>query len=544
MKIDHRDMMVLGDEAISYGAIDSGLKAAYAYPGTPSTEIVEGIQAILKGNEQGRIASWVANEKVSYEMALGNSYVGFRSLVTMKHVGLNVAMDPFMNSALTGIQGGLVLVVADDPGMHSSQNEQDSRYLVDFAHLPCLEPSTTQEAYDYTCHAFELSEALGVPVVVRLVTRLAHSRGMIKRKEEMTPVESLGVPKAESKNDWVLVPAIAKKRYRKLREKLKKMLTVSNAYNKTSLSGHKRGVVLSGMGRAYFNQLCRENPNLKEYNMLNVCAYPLSLTNLRKFIQSSEEIFVFEENYPYLEDKVRDMGQGKIVYGRRDNSIPMDGELTPLLLKNCLGIEVGESKKIPEFDIPSRPPKLCSGCGHVDTFKALKEALANLGIKDPRIFGDIGCYTLGVMPPFDMISTCVEMGASVGMALGAAQAGYEPAVGVIGDSTFVHSGLPTFVSFAKSNVNVNLVIMDNRITGMTGQQPTIVTDVFEKMAESFGLSPDQIHLLTPLPKLHEENVKYLEKVLSQKRPDLIIFRRECIQALRKGLYKEIDKPKE
>ena len=540
MKIDQREMMVLGDEAISWGAMDSGMKAAYAYPGTPSTEIMEGIQYILKDDKE-RIAKWVANEKVSYEMAMGTSYAGYRSLICLKHVGLNVAMDAFVNSALTGVQGGLVIAVADDPSMHSSQNEQDSRYLADFAHIPCLEPATPQEAYDYTCHAFEISEALGLPVLIKLVTRLAHSRGPILRMEQMYPLKSLGIPKEDTKNDWVLVPSIARKRYRDLREKLSKMLTVSNKYNKTSISGHKKGVITCGMGRAYFNQICREDPTLKEYNRLDVHCYPLSLTNLRKFVKSSDEIYVFEENFPYLEDKVRDMGQGKIVYGRRNNSIPMDGELNPILLKQCLNLPLHKSREEASITVPIRPPRLCDGCGHTDAFNAMKVALKNIGVKDPRIFGDIGCYTLGVMPPHNMISTCVEMGASIGMALGAAQAGITPSIGVIGDSTFFHSALPTFLSMAQSDVNVNIVILDNRITGMTGQQPTIAVDIFEDVAESFGFKKEQVHVLKPLPKKHDENVLELEKIFQNNGPSVIIFRRECIQALRKGLYKNLDK---
>ncbi|MCK5073100.1 MAG: hypothetical protein KAQ98_06705 [Bacteriovoracaceae bacterium] len=539
MKISEREIMVLGDEAVSWGAIDSGMKSVYAYPGTPSTEIFEGIEHIVSSLDDGRIAKWTANEKVAYEMALGTSYTGHRALVCMKHVGLNVAMDAFMNSALTGIRGGFVVAVADDPSMHSSQNEQDSRYLADFAHLPCLEPSTPQEAYDYTCQAFEISEILGVPVMVRLVTRLSHSRGVITRKENMNLPECLGIPPEDTKNDWVLIPSIAKRRYRQLREKLPKMLTVSAQYNKTSISGHRLGVVTCGMGRAYFNQLCREYPALKEYNRLDVCSYPLSLTDIRKFIKSCEEIYVFEENYPYLEDKIRDMGQGKRVYGRRDKSLPMDGELNPIILKKCMELPLAESKKESEVVVPARPPRLCDGCGHRDAFNSMKDALKNIGVDEPRIFGDIGCYTLGVMPPFDMINTCVEMGASVGMTLGAAEAGLEPSIGVIGDSTFFHSGLPTLISMAKSKTaNANLVIVDNKITGMTGQQPTVAIDIFEDIARSFGFSEEQIHVLKPLPQKHEENVKYLENVFSQKRPDIIIFRRECVQALRKKLYQK------
>lgn len=540
-----KEVIVLGDEAVSYGAIDSGLKAIFAYPGTPSTEIFEGVESIItKNNYDERVAEWVANEKVSYELALGVSYQGYRTMVCMKHVGLNVAMDPFVNSALTGIRGGMVVAVADDPSMHSSQNEQDSRYLADFSHIPCLEPSTPQEVYDYTYQAFEISEKLGVPVLLRLVTRLAHSRGIITRTEMKKP-SSLGITPPENKNDWILLPSNARIRNRKLRAKLPDMIANADKYNELSLSSSKKGVVLSGMGRAYYNQMLRDFSELKEYSKLEVSAYPVNNNILQQFINHCDEIYIFEEDYPYLEDQVKALSKDNKVYGRRDEIMPFDGELNPTLMRKILvkDTKIDASKRsAPEFLVP-RPPKLCDGCGHQDAFKALREALNNIGVKDPRVFGDIGCYTLGALPPFDCLHTCVEMGASIGMALGAAHAGMSPSVAVLGDSTFFHSGLPTLISMAKAKVNVNLVVMDNRITAMTGQQETVATDMISDIAKSMGFEDEQIYLFKPLPQKHQENVSSLEKILQQERPALIIFKRECIQALRKGLYKKIDAQK-
>jgi indolepyruvate ferredoxin oxidoreductase alpha subunit len=427
--------------------------------------------------------------------------------------------------------------------MHSSQNEQDSRYLADFAHVPCLEPATPQEVYQFTLDAFNLSEKMKLPVVLRLVTRLAHSRGVITRGEMKSPV-ALGFPQGDDKKNWVLIPAVARKQNLKLRAKLSEMLAVSAKYNHITMNGAKKGVLLAGMGRAYFNQLKRYHPELKNYNVMEVASYPVDKKQLKQFLAANSEVHVFEENYPYLEDQLLDLTRETKISGRRSGALTIDGELTPLSVKVALGMKGNESKGKASMPVAIRPPRLCDGCGHIDAFKALKEAQINIGNVDYRMFGDIGCYTLGFLPPFEGIQACVEMGASIGMAMGAAYVGMKPAVGIIGDSTFFHSGLPTLMSLVKSkDCNVTLVVMDNRITGMTGQQETVITDVIEKIAHAAGLPEANIHTLKPLPKFHAENVKILEKVLSHNGPDLIVFKRECVQAMRKGLYKKIDSEK-
>lgn len=522
-----RELPLLADEAISFGAIDAGIKGVFGYPGTPSTETFEAAEKIIHELNDGRVAHWAANEKCAYEMALGCSYAGGRALVTMKHVGLNVAMDPLVNSALTGVNGGLVVFVADDPSMHSSQNEQDSRCLADFANLITLEPSNHQEVYDFTIEAFEISEKLKLPVFIRLVTRLAHSRGIIKRSESKQ-ITSLVKPSIEETKNWVLVPGYARERYDNLRQNLPFLQKVVESYNTISYGTNRIGVVLSGMGRAYFDQLSIENDTVKTFTRLDVRAYPLKVDFIEKMCSFCDLIYIFEEDYPYIEDMfISRKGRTKI-HGRRDKTISISGELTPAKLRKTLGIKSPEITHNVTMEMPIRPPRLCDGCGHIDAFNAIKTAFLESGINDFRVFGDIGCYTLACNKPFECIHTTVAMGASVGMALGAAMAGLTPSVGVIGDSTFFHTGINSLLSVASANVNVNIIILDNGTTAMTGQQRTIYQNDISKVVESFGLPKEQIHCLNPLPKYHTDNVNQLKQIFASERPDVIIFKRDCI----------------
>jgi indolepyruvate ferredoxin oxidoreductase, alpha subunit len=531
-------IMAMGDEAVAHGAIDAGVKGVFGYPGTPSTEVFESAAIIIEEKKDGRIARWGANEKVGYEMALGASYAGNRSLVTMKHVGLNVAMDAFVNSGITGVHGGLVALVADDPGMHSSQNEQDSRYLADFSLIPCLEPSTPQETYDFTRQAYDLSEKLSLPILIRVVTRLAHARGPIN-KTEPAPLVEMGVPFDDPDKKWVLIPANARVQYQKLRDKMPAVIKEISAYNKIEYKDTKIGIIAAGMGRAYLDQLCRTESQLTEYSRFDVLAYPIDNKALKTFANKCDTIFVFEENYPYIEDQLIAFTNESKIHGRRDNTVPMAGELDLLKLRTAFNLELSEAKAKSPINIPNRPPRLCKGCGHSDAFNNIQTAFKNIGVSDPRIFGDIGCYTLGTLPPYNSIQTTVEMGASLGMALGAGHVGMDPVIGIIGDSTFFHSGLTSLVSLAECKGNVNFIVMDNRITAMTGQQKTVAINIIEDIGKAVGLNDNQIHVLKPLPKNNEENVAQLEKVFKHKGPDLIIFRRECIEAFRKGLYQKL-----
>jgi indolepyruvate ferredoxin oxidoreductase, alpha subunit len=531
--------LALGVEAVGCAAFDAGIKGAFGYPGTPSTEGFEYVEAMIRAEPEHRVAQWAANEKVAYDLALGVSYAGYRSLVTMKHVGLNVALDAFANSALTGVRGGLVLLVADDPGMHSSQNEQDSRRLAEFAWLPCLEPSTVQECYEHTLRAFELSEALQLPVMVRLVTRLAHCRAAFVRRKTLAPGGLGPAPKA-SIQDWVLIPSNARRRYVDLLAKQPGLTQVLSAFNRLLPGSGRRGAVVSGMGRAYLDQLALEHPALAALPRLEVAAYPVDPRLETDFLAQLDEVFVFEEDYPVLEERLRLRGTARI-HGRLDGTLPRTGELAPRLLKEALGLAAGEGLTAPALDLPVRAPQFCGGCGHVDAYEALQAALRNLGTPEARVFGDIGCYTLAAQEPMAAIHAVVEMGASISMAVGAALAGQRPAVAVIGDSTFGHSGLPALLTAVDAGVNVTVLILDNRVVGMTGQQPSQALDRVERLVEGLGLPAAQLQVLTPLPGQHEPNVRALESALRHPGPSVIVFRRECVQSLRRGVLKAHDR---
>jgi indolepyruvate ferredoxin oxidoreductase alpha subunit len=531
--------LALGAEAVGCAAFDAGITGAFGYPGTPSTEAFEFVEAMIHAQPEGRTARWAANEKVAFDLALGVSYTGRRSLVTMKHVGLNVAMDAFVNSALTGVRGGLVLLVADDPGMHSSQNEQDSRRLADFAGLPCLEPSTVQECYDFTCKAFDLSEALQLPVMVRLVTRLAHCRAVLNRREVLAPL-SLGLAPKDTIQDWVLIPSNARRRFVDLLAKQPGMLADLAPMNRLLPGTGRRGVAVAGMGRAYFDQLVTEHPALAALPRLDITAYPVDPALEKAFLAQVDEVVVFEEDHPVIEDRLALRGTAK-VRGRLDGSVPRTGELTPRQLKQALGLGTLAGMAGSTLDLPIRAPRFCEGCGHVDAYEALQEALRNLGVADARVFGDIGCYTLAAQEPMGAIHAVVEMGASISMALGAALAGETPAVAVIGDSTFGHSGLPALLTAADAGVNVTVVILDNRVVGMTGQQPSQALDQVERMVLGMGIPEAQLQVLTPLPRQHEANVKAMETALQHPGASVVVFRRECIQSLRRGVLREHDR---
>lgn len=531
--------LALGVEAVGCAAFDAGIKGAFGYPGTPSTEGFEAVELLIHGARDGRVAQWAANEKVAYDLALGLSYTGHRALVTMKHVGLNVAMDAFANSALTGVRGGLVLLVADDPGMHSSQNEQDSRRLAEFAWLPCLEPSTLQECYDFTFRAFELSEALQVPVMLRIVTRLAHCRAALARRAPQPPT-SLGLAPEATIQDWVLIPSNARRRYVDLLDKQPRLMAETTPLNRLVPGTVRRGVALAGMGRAYFGQLLHENPELSALPRLEIAAYPVDPALEQAFLSQVDEVLVFEEDYPVLEERLGLRGTAK-VRGRLDGALPRTGELSPRLLKCALGLPAQAGKAASALELPVRAPRFCDGCGHVDAYQAVQAALAHVGAPDARVFGDIGCYTLAAQEPLAAIHAVVEMGASISMAVGAALAGQTPSVAVIGDSTFGHSGLPALLTAADSGVNVTVVILDNRVVGMTGQQPSQALDQVERMVRGMGIAEDQLQVLLPVPKQHEANVAAMEAALRHPGPSVVVFRRECIQSIRRGVLKEHDR---
>lgn len=525
-------LLLLGDEAIAQGAIDAGLSGIYAYPGTPSTEITEYVQSSKQAREMNIRSEWSANEKTAMEAAIGMSYSGKRAMVCMKHVGLNVAADAFVNSGITGANGGLVVVSADDPSMHSSQNEQDSRFYGKFTLIPTLEPNDQQQAYDMVHYAFDISEKLGTPVLIRIVTRLAHSRAGVTRKETIRQQNQLSLP--TDLKQYILLPALARKRYRKLVDKQERFMELSekDGYNFYTDGADKSwGIVVSGIA---YNYLMENFPNRKvPYPVLHIGQYPIPEKLIRKMDEETNEFLVIEEGYPFIEEQLKGiLSKGITVKGRVDGTLPRTGELNPNILAKALGKENTFGEKVPDF-IESRPPELCKGCPHIDTFNALNDAMQRYG--EGKVFSDIGCYTLGALPPFNAINSCVDMGASVTMAKGAADAGLNPSVAVIGDSTFTHSGMTGLLDAVNDNANIVLMILDNATTAMTGGQHSSALNRLESICKGLGVDENHIRVLNPLPKRHEENTQAIKEELEFEGVSVVIPRRECIQTLSKRM---------
>ena len=511
--------LLLGDEAIALGAINAGLSGVYAYPGTPSTEITEFIQNDPLARERGVHSRWCTNEKTAMEAALGMSYAGKRALVCMKHVGMNVCADAFVNSAITGVKGGLVVLAADDPSMHSSQNEQDSRFYAKFALVPCFEPSNQQEAYDMMTSAFELSEKLQEPVVLRVVTRLAHSRAGVEVTE---PVAEK--PLSPSTDAWVLLPGIARKKYVALLEKqdAMKQAAEESRYNRVEKSASKLGILACGIAYNYVKEAIGG-----EGNLVKISQYPLPEKKIKALAAECDALMVIEDGQPVVEETVKGLlGAGYPVKGRLTGDLPRTGELTPDSVAKALGKEVG-AVYAPAKNMAPRPPQLCQGCGHRDVYTALNQVLAEY--PDHRVFGDIGCYTLGALPPFKSLSSCVDMGASITMAKGAADAGLFPAVAVIGDSTFTHSGMTGLLDAVNDKANITVVISDNLTTGMTGGQDSAGTNKFEAICLGLGVEPEHVRVVVPLPKNMPEITQVIKEEIEYKGVSVIIPRRECIQ---------------
>jgi indolepyruvate ferredoxin oxidoreductase, alpha subunit len=521
--------LLLGDEAIAQGAIDAGISGVYAYPGTPSTEIMEYIQNQSGTTKHEIHCRWSANEKTALEAALGMSYAGKRAIVCMKHVGLNVAADPFMNSALTGVNGGLIVVSADDPSMHSSQNEQDSRFFGKFAMIPVLEPSNQQEAYDMVHSGFALSEEFKVPVMLRITTRLAHSRTGIIRANGRGQ-NKLSLP--PDLHQFILLPANARVRYKHLL-KLQPVLeekSLSFGFNQfINGEDHQMGIIACGIA---YNYVMENTIGAKlKIPILKISQYPVPKSLIQQMVSVCKTILVFEEGYPFLEEQlVGYINYGITIKGRLSGDIPRDGELNPGLVSQALGLQASHVIQPPDI-VANRPPQLCKGCSHIDTYLALNDAV--LKYNPGSVFSDIGCYTLGALPPFNSINTCVDMGASVTMAKGAADAGLLPAIAVIGDSTFTHSGMTGLLDCVMENSPVTIIISDNETTGMTGGQPSMATGRLENICLGLGVTPEHLKVIVPLKKNHGENVQIIAKEIEYQGVSVIISRRECIQTAAK-----------
>ena len=534
MSLDTKKMMLLGDQAIALGAINAGLSGVYAYPGTPSTEITEFIQTNKLANERGIHSRWCTNEKTAMEAALGMSYAGKRALVCMKHVGMNVAADPFVNSAITGVNGGVVVLVADDPSMHSSQNEQDTRNYGRFALVPMLEPSSQQEAYDMMAYAFDYSEKMSAPMLMRVVTRMAHSRAVVE-VGAVAEQNSISMPK--NPVDWVLLPVNARRRYAQVvaQQEEYSLASEESKFNRLIINKKgAKGIVACGIA---YNYVMENVAEAEEMNILKISQYPIPIALLKELADNSSEILIAEDGQPFVEELVRGVlpNEKLIVKGRLTGELPRTGELTPDNVRVAMGLPAYETFDKSEA-VVARPPALCQGCGHRDVYATLKRVIAEY--PQGKVFSDIGCYTLGALPPFKAIDSCVDMGASITMAKGAADAGLFPAVAVIGDSTFTHSGMTGLLDAVNAKSPITVIISDNLTTAMTGGQDSAGTNRLQAICQGIGVEPEHIRCVVPIPKNHDEIVNIIREEIEYKGVSVIIPCRECIQTLNRRLKKQ------
>jgi len=512
--------LLLGDFAAARGAYEAGVKVATAYPGTPSTEITE---ELARYDEV--YSEWSPNEKVALEVGFGSSLKGARTIVSMKHVGLNVAADPLYTAAYTGVNAGLVVAVADDPAMFSSQNEQDTRLIARAANVPVIEPSDSAEAKDFMKLAFSLSEKYDTPVIFRITTRVAHSQGLVETEDrEEVPLKDYvkDVPK------YVMMPGNAKKRHIVVEERLNKLCEDSNDFsiNRIETGDKELGIICSGGVYQYVKEALPTASVLK-LGMV----YPLPYRLIEKFVSSVDRCIVIEELEPHIETLIK--AKGIKVEGK--NLFSVQGELSANIIREkVLGIKADVTRA----EVPARPPVLCAGCPHRGVFYTLKQLKVN-------VMGDIGCYTLGAVPPLNAIDSVLCMGASVGMAIGLDKAddkAYKNTVAVIGDSTFIHSGITGLIDAVYNRANVTVIIVDNSTTGMTGHQNHPATGKNIKNEPTSRLSlenvclsvgADRVSVVDPYDlDLFKETVK---SCLSEKGVKVIIARRPCA-LLTKRLY--------
>ncbi len=518
-----------GNEAIARGTYESGVKVATAYPGTPSTEILENIVQY----KDDIYCEWSPNEKVAMEVAIGASYGGVRTLVAMKHVGLNVAADPFMTLSYTGINGGMVVVSADDPGMHSSQNEQDSRHYARFAKIPLLEPSDSQEAKDFVEYAMDISESFDTPVLLRLTTRISHSKTVVELGERI----EFDVPEEFEKNPekFVMVPANARKKHKNVEKRLKKLEEYANKseLNKIEWGDKKIGIITSSVAYNYAREVFPSASILK----LGL-SYPLPGKKIREFAENVDKLYVIEELDPFMEKEIKAMGID--VIGK--SKLPKLYEFNNKIVKESFeDNKVTKEKNIDnEKNLPERPPALCPGCPHRGVFYSLNKL-------DVIVTGDIGCYALGVAPPLSAMDSIVCMGASIGNAFGIELAMGEKIkgniVGVIGDSTFMHSGITGLIDIVYNKGASTIIILDNRITAMTGHQENPVTGKtlmgedtvavnIEKISEAIGVK--NIKVIDPYDISETQNT--IKEEIAKDEISVIIARRPC--ALLKSVKRE------
>ncbi len=549
--------LLMGNEAIAYGALESGISFATGYPGTPSTEVIETIAHL----NPEVFAEWTPNEKVALEEAAGVSYAGLRSLVTMKCVGLNVAADPLMSLAYSGVEGGLVILVADDPGPHTSQTEQDDRYYGKLSLLPVLEPHDPQEAHDLIKYAYELSEKYKVPVIFRTTTRVNHTTADVE-VGEFVKLER----KPEFKKDIQRYVRASMKgnleRHKWLNKTLREIEKEFETLEFNWVEGDGRiGIITEG---APYNYVKEAVPKIGEdFKILKLSTpHPLPRKLVADFLKSVDMAIVVEDGAPFLEEEVKivayEEGLSVPIYGKRTGNLPLEGELTPSLVRNALlrllGKEAQSYEKPKEVEeaeklAPSRPPTMCPGCPHRGSYRALLDALRELKFRRDEIpiHGDIGCYALSLLPPLEAIWTEYVMGASISLANGQSIAFGKKIVATIGDSTFFHNGIQPLVDAVYKNLDVLVMILDNRTTAMTGHQPHPGTggsetgrkfneiDI-EALVKALGVK----YVKTVDPYDLKATREAIKEAMQVKGPAVIIAKRECIiPVIRRGEIGEL-----
>ncbi|QEK12469.1 indolepyruvate ferredoxin oxidoreductase subunit alpha [Crassaminicella thermophila] len=523
-----------GNEAIARGAYEAGVTFVSAYPGTPSTEILENIAPY----KEHVYAEWAPNEKVALEAAIGASIAGARALAAMKHVGVNVAADPLFTYAYTGVNGGLILVSADDPGMHSSQNEQDNRYYAKFSKVAMIEPSDSQEAKDFVKIALEISEKYDTPVLFRVTTRICHSKTLVELGER----EEVGIkPYKKDISKYVATPANGRVLHVKVEERLKQLEKFSNEteLNKIEWNDKKIGIVTSGIAYQYAKEVFGDTASYLKLGF----THPLPMKKIEEFANEVEVLYVIEELEPYIEEQMKAAGIKCI--GKE--LIPRIGELNPDIIAKAILKEERQTIQYDEAKIVGRPPTLCAGCPHRGFFYMLAKK------KNIMITGDIGCYTLGSAEPLSAMDTCICMGASVSAGHGAQKAfefnGIDKkVVGVIGDSTFFHSGVTGLMDIVYNKGNAVTVILDNRITGMTGHQENPGTGYtlqgdkthainIPLLCEAVGIKKENIYIINPLDL--DACKKTIDEALDKTEPVVIITEWPCV--LKKPSPEDIEK---
>ena len=491
------EMLLLGNEAIARGAIEAGVGVASCYPGTPSSEIPDTFFAMFK--EAGFYFEYSTNEKVALEVAAGAAISGVRSIVTMKHVGMNVASDSLMTMAYLGVNAGMVVINADDPFLFSSQNEQDNRYYARLSGLPMIEPTNAQEMKDMTVAAFDISEQLKLPVILRTTTRLNHLRGAV-RFGSIKPIQSKGFFKKDPFH-FVAIPAVSRNLHKILVEKYDQALELSekSKYNQIIGSG-KWGIVTNGVSMNYVQDAINDLGIGDKVTILRLgFSYPMPEKMIEKFLSNVEKVLVVEELEPVMENEIRSIAQSKgismPIKGKENNLFPRLYEYDPGLVRKTIASYFNVPDTSPAMvdvsalsELPGRPPNLCAGCPHRAMYYAIKKVYG----PDAIYPSDIGCYTLGVLPPLSMADIVICMGGSIGSACGIEAATDQKVVSFIGDSTFFHAGIPALINAVHNNHNFTLVILDNGTTAMTGHQPHPGVDTTPMGVDTTQLSIESI----------------------------------------------------